>query len=364
MVSLLAYCAASVFAALSVGLISLTLARALQGVTAAVSVPAALRLLTTLTPPGGPRRVALAAWSAAGATAGASGFILGGLATDLVSWRLPFVATAAVAGILAVGAVRSVPGDDGGIRSSQLDVAGGLFLTGAVMCLVVGTTVLSEGRPLLGAGLVATSAVLVVVLAMVERRVPEPILSQPVLSSAAVRLGATGSFVNTATTSSSATLATLHLQNELGLSPLAAGAFLLPLSLAAIMGSVLAGFMQRRLVMSRALAIGLATIALGNLVVVAEQGRPAVLVAVAVLGLGLGLASVAANSIGTDVAEHLRATAAGILNTAAQVGTATGIAVILLIAASASYPVGWLCAAVGALAVAGVVVRADRPTHT
>ncbi|HEX6234839.1 MAG TPA: hypothetical protein VFZ63_17045 [Jiangellaceae bacterium] len=130
-----------------------------------------------------------------------------------------------------------------------------------------------------------------------------------------------------------------------------------------MMGSVLAGFMQRRLVMSRALAIGLATIALGNLVVVAEQGRPAVLVAVTVLGLGLGLASVAANSIGTDVAEHLRATAAGILNTAAQVGTATGIAVILLIAASASYPVGWLCAAVGALAVAGVVVRTDRPTH-
>ncbi|HEX6234838.1 MAG TPA: hypothetical protein VFZ63_17040 [Jiangellaceae bacterium] len=39
----------------------------------------------------------------------------------------------------------------------------------------MGTTVLSEGGPLLGAGLVATSAVLVVVLAMVERRVPENI---------------------------------------------------------------------------------------------------------------------------------------------------------------------------------------------
>lgn len=356
-VSLLVYCGASVLAVLSGGLASLTVARALQGMAAAASVPAALRLLTTLTLAGEARRRALAAWSAAGATAGASGFVVGGVATDLVSWRLPFAITAVVAAALAVGVRRHVPTDDRGPRPSRLDVAGGLSLTGVVMCLVAGTSALVEGAPVVGLGSIALSGVLVLVLVTIERRVTEPILSRPVLSSPNVRLGGVGSFVNTATTSSSATLATLHLQDGLGLSPLAAGAYLLPLSLAAVLGSMLAGSVLRHRAASRALAMGLVVIALGNVVLVLHQGQLAVVVAVTVIGLGLGLASVAANSIGTDVVEALRATSAGVLNTSAQVGTATGVAVVLLIAAWSTYPVAWMCAAAGALALAVTVAR-------
>ena len=49
-------------------------------------------------------------------------------------------------------------------------------------------------------------------------------------------------------------------------------------------------------------------------------------------GLGLGLSSVAANGLGTSVEEADRGTASGMLNTAAQMGTAVGIAVVLLAA--------------------------------
>jgi hypothetical protein len=60
-------------------------------------------------------------------------------------------------------------------------------------------------------------------------------LRQPTL-----RQGATASWLNTATTSSTATLVTLYLQNTLGRSPLTAAATLLPFSLAVIIGAALA----------------------------------------------------------------------------------------------------------------------------
>jgi MFS family permease len=61
----------------------LSAARCLQGAAAAVSVPSALRLLTTITAEGVQRRRAIALWSAAGAAAGASGFVIGGVVTQL-----------------------------------------------------------------------------------------------------------------------------------------------------------------------------------------------------------------------------------------------------------------------------------------
>jgi hypothetical protein len=61
---------------------------------------------------------------------------------------------------------------------------------------------------------------------------------------------------------------------------------------------------------------------------------PAMLAGVAVAGAGLGIASVAATAIGTDVAETLSGTAGGVLNTGAQLGTALGVAALLLLAAT------------------------------
>ena len=87
--------------------------------------------------------------------------------------------------------------------------------------------------------------------------------------------------------------------------------------------------------MTHALAVGLSVIAAGNLVLFSHQEAPAVLTAVTVMGFGLGLALVAANSLGTHVPEGHKATSAGILSTSAQLGTATGIAVILLVASAA-----------------------------
>jgi hypothetical protein len=86
--------------------------------------------------------------------------------------------------------------------------------------------------------------------------------------------------------------------------------------------------------------------------------------AAASLRRGLGVASVAATAIGTDVAETLGGIASGLLNTGAQLGTAVGVAVLLVLAASVNQPwpgtaQAWIVAAAiaGATALSLLVAR-------
>ena len=71
-------------------------------------------------------------------------------------------------------------------------------------------------------------------------------------------------------------------------------------------------------------------------------------------GSASALASVAATTLGASaVAEGERGTAAGLLNTAAQVGTALGIAALVLVAGAGGHRLGLAAAAV--LAAAGAL---------
>src|SRR3954454_22428317 len=86
----------AVFAAASVGCglcrspAPLVALRALQGAGAAALAPAALSLVTQVFPDGGPRRRALAAWTAAAAAGGATGWVLGGLLNQTLGWPAVF----------------------------------------------------------------------------------------------------------------------------------------------------------------------------------------------------------------------------------------------------------------------------------
>lgn len=353
---------ASPLAALAGSVFLVVAARCLQGAAAALSVPAALRLLTSLPVD---RRRSLSWWSASGAAAGASGLLLGGLVTQWASWRAIFWFTLVLAGVLVVAVRRAVPRGPGG--GSSLDVLGAVLLTATVMAWVVGAALLVFPRwRLLGVGLVLVGVLLVPLLVAVERRHREPLLPGAAVLDRNLRAGAIGSFLNTATTSSAVTLVTLHLQGIDGVSASGAGLLLLPFSLAVVVGAAVAARFLRRWSPRTALATGLAFVALGILALVPFDGAAVVApFCMAPTGAGLGLSSVAANGTGTDVPAALQGVAAGVLNTAAQVGTALGVAVILLIAVlvgsdgpATGAGAGWVACAL--LAVAGVAFFALR----
>lgn len=239
--------------------------------------------------------------------------------------------------------------------------AGSAAFTASVMTFVIGSTVITQpGGHLAGGLTLAACAVLAAAFAVIDRRAAAPLLPRPLLGSRKLRDGAAGSFLNTATTSSAVTLVTLYLQNTLHRSPLQAAAALIPFSLAVIAGSSLSAVAQRRQRPPLVVAEGLALIALADGVLIWSPGSAwAVPLCAAAAGAGIGLSSVAATGLGTDVGPRWRGGASGIVNTAAQLGTAVGVAVLLLVAAATS---GVPAAGTGpprvALAVAAVVAAA------
>jgi MFS family permease len=232
------------------------------------------------------------------------------------------------------------------------------LLTATTLGLVAGSTLIAEpGRRLFGGVLVTLAVAAAIAFVAVERGATEPLIAPAAWRSARLRWGTVGSFSNTATTSGSFTLAMLYLQDELGLTPLRAAALLIAFSIMVVAGAAAAPRLIARTGWGPALGCGLITIGLGNSLLAAWPGQLAVTVAAAVAGLGIGVGSVAATDMGTDVPSALKATAAGMLNTAAQLGTALGTSLVLLLATALESRTAW--ALVAALAVT-VGVAAGR----
>ncbi len=327
------------------------IARAVQGAAAAISAPSALRLILHTTGAGPGRSRALAAWSAVGAAAGATGFLIGGLLTTALGWPSVFWVNAPVAALLVVGiavVVREEPEPD---RAARLDVLGAVLLVATVMPVIAGTALLETGdtQPQ-GIGLILLGAAVAALLAWRLRRARSPLVPRDAFRSTNLRRGSMQSFVNTATTSSSSVLATFVLQDHLGIPALLSGLILMAFSLAVIGGSAVTGRVSPRLGPDRMAAAGAVTIASGNVVLaVLGHSWPWIAAGVAVIGFGLAASSVAATGLGTTVSQALTGSAAGIVNTGAQLGTAIGTAVVILVAAAVSPPAGWTVAAGTAL---------------
>jgi MFS family permease len=338
---------------------------ALQGTAAALSVPAALRLLLHVADEPTVRRSGLAAWSATGAVAGVLGYIVGGVLTDTFGWRAIYAVNAPIGLALLAAVAVLVPALPATERQRRLDLTGAALLIGAVMALIVGASLLERpGLRWVGLGGITAGALLAVALVWQQRRAATPLIPPAAVRSPNLRTGSLVSFVNTATTSSAGVLATLLLQHELGFSPLQAAFTLMPFSLAVVAGSALTRPLATRLSDRRLGSVGLGGIAAGNVVLAVTAGSVGGLIAgVTLAGLGLGVAAVAANSIGTRVSEQLTASAAGLLNTAGQLGTALGVASLVTLAslgtATAGTAIAWAAAATAATLTALALARRD-----
>ncbi|MGI5418501.1 MFS transporter [Actinomadura luteofluorescens] len=202
----------------------LLVGRVLQGLATAIATPAALSLLTTSFPEGPLRTRALGlsgALMSAGFTVGA---ILGGVLTDLLSWRWAFLVNVPVA-VLIFAVTPAVVAESRSRDGARLDVPGAVTVTGGLLALVYGITSAGSsgwGSPAALGALVA-AAVLLTAFILVERRSPAPLAPLNVLTRRTVTWGNVGGFVAFATETSLVFLMTLYLQKVLGFSPLATG---------------------------------------------------------------------------------------------------------------------------------------------
>lgn len=340
MVGLALFTGASLLCGLSFSPGMLVASRAVQGLGAAITAPAALSIITTIFEEGRERNRAVAAWTAVAAGGGAAGLLLGGLITDFFGWEWVFFVNVPV-GVVGISlSYVLLPEFRDHSASRPPDLLGAATVTGALVLFVFGLTRAEEagfGSPAT-LGTLALAAALLGTFVVVERRVAEPLVPPGVLRSRGLVGAALVAFALTAATAPVSVLATLYLQDTLGYSPSFAGLAGLPLSLCVVVGAAIggriAGCVGGRAVMAGGLAV-VAAAALVSARISAEGGVPYVFVGAALSGLGLGCASVASTARGTSaVEEDKRGLASGFMNTAAQVGTALGLAALLTLAAA------------------------------
>ena len=313
-------------------------ARALQGVGAAVVAPSALSLLTASFPEGAQRARAVA-WYAATAGIGASlGLLVGGAAAQWISWRAGFFVNVPLGITMAFLAPRYLPATRP--LPGRFDLGGALAATLGVGALVFGVLESADRgwtHPVVLVSLAAAVTILVGLLAH-ERRTAQPIMPLRLFAdrrrwgayaARTLYMGAMMGFFF---------FSTQLLQDVLGFAPFQAGLGFLPMTAVNFAVAVVIPRIVRRLGEAPTLVTGVALTLAGMAWLCQVDATSAYLTGVALpmvlIGAGQGFAFAPLTSFGiAGVRADDAGAASGLVNTAHQLGTATGLAV--LVAASA-----------------------------
>jgi DHA2 family methylenomycin A resistance protein-like MFS transporter len=356
---------ASVGCGLAPSTVVLVIARLLQGVGAAMAVPASLALLRAAYPEPAARARAIGMWGGIAGVAAASGPILGGMLVTAASWRLVFFVNVPIGLLAMVLTARQVPDPDP--RPRGLDPAA--QVTG-VLALAALTLALIEGghaglRPLVIAAAVVF-VVAVVGFVVIERRMPAPMLPLGLFGDATFSGGnAVGLLINLGFYGELFVI-NLYFQQVLGYSALLAGLALLPQMGMAAVGSLLSGrFTARtgspRPTMLIGLLIGGAGL-FGLTIAGAHTPYPLLIVPLVAAGFGMSFTMPAATTAVVEGAPAERAgLASGAINASRQVGGVIGVALLgALVSGSATFIPGLRIAVIiaGAAFLTGAAITA------
>jgi EmrB/QacA subfamily drug resistance transporter len=331
------FAAASLACGLAPSPAALLVARALQGLGAAITAPAALSIITT-TFKGRDRNLALGVWTAVAAGGGAAGLVLGGLITDGLGWQWVFLVNVPLGTASFVLSLLLLPEDRRRGPGDRVDVFGAILATAGLTVLVYGLTRMeSDGPGLRVAGLLVVAGALLAAFLLTESRVRSPLVPLRMFCSRNLVGANLVAFALTATTSSTSVLAVIYVQTVLGFSATRAGLVQLPFSVLVIVGSMIGSKLVSHYGTRFTMASGLVMIGVGAMVMTRispEGGASYVVSAAALSGLGLGCASVASTARGTSAApKRDQGLASGLLNVSAQVGTALGLSLFVTAAA-------------------------------
>ncbi|WP_328458450.1 MFS transporter [Amycolatopsis sp. NBC_00438] len=373
--------AASVLGGLARNPEMLIIARVFQGLATAAVTPAALSLMTVSFPEGPLRRKALGlngALMSSGFTAGA---VLGGVLTDLLSWRWAFFVNVPVA--LAVLVITpAVVKESRPDERPGLDVPGAVTVTLGLLAVIFGLTQASErgwaSASVLGS--LVGGVVLLVVFCAVERRVPAPLVPLGVLRRRSVAWGNVAGLIAFLTECSLIFPLTLYLQEVLGFSPLAAGLSFGVLGLGTVTGGVCAPKVIGKIGSKQTLIAGglLQAVFTAALLGLGEDRSWLALMLIAGFAGGVGNMLVIVGFMVTatsGLADHEQGLATGLATMTQQVGITMGTPIMSVVVTTAvagtgaTAVLGGLKAAIAvnaAIVVLGLLtsalfLRGDRP---
>ncbi|MGW5717926.1 MFS transporter [Amycolatopsis sp. NPDC003865] len=333
--------AASILGGLAQNPEMLIVARVFQGLATAAVTPAALSLMTVSFPEGPLRQKALGlngALMSSGFTAGA---ILGGVLTDLLSWRWAFFVNVpvALAVLLVAPAVIKESRPD---ERPKLDVPGAVTVTLGLLAVVFGLTQASDegwgSATVLGS--LAAGVVLLLVFHAVERKVAAPLVPLAVLRKRSVAWGNVAGLIAFLTECSLVFPLTLYLQEVLGFSPLAAGLSFGVLGLGTVTGGVFAPKVIGKAGSKRTLIVGgiLQTVFTAALLGLGDDRSWMALMLIASFAGGVGNMLVIVGFMVTatsGLADREQGLATGLATMTQQVGITMGTPIMSVVVTSA-----------------------------
>ncbi len=346
-VMFLAGIAVFTFASLACGIApsqgALVGARLLQGVGGAMASAVILGMIFLMFPNPGDQARAIGVFGFVASAGGSIGLVLGGIITDSISWHWIFTINVPIGIAVGVAAHRLLERDPGIGLSAGTDAPGAVLITSALMLgvytIVKPAADLGWGASrtlLLGVG----SLVLLALFIWRESVARTPLIPLRIFRSrnvsganviqALLVAGMFGMFF----------LGALYFEQILGYTPLEIGLAYLPATI--IMGTISLKFSEP-LIMKfgprRILIPCMALVAIGLLwfARVPEDGRylTDILPAMIILGIGIGpsFPAIMTLAMSSSTAEDA-GLASGMINTAAQVGGALGLAVLATLSAT------------------------------
>ena len=337
------FTAASLMCGLAWSPAALLAARVVQGAGAAIMTPTALSIISTTFTEGAERNKALGIWGALGGIGATTAWLIGGPLVDGPGWRWIFFINIPV-GLAALALAPVLLRESrAALTRRSYDPAGALTITGALVLLVYAVvkapgTGWSDVRTILP---LTGSALLLAAFALIESRHRAPLVPLRIFRSRTLATAdALTVLIGTVAVGMPFVL-TLYAQQVLGYSALKFGVSSVVLALGATAGAIAGQGAVLKAGFRPVAATGMALMAAGSLVLtqVSVHGSyfPDIFFGLLLCGLGIGLAFVTATVAAlAGVAEHEAGLASGLSNTALQIGTALGVAIVTTVAVSRS----------------------------
>ncbi len=320
----------------------LIIARAVQGLGAAIVSPAALSIITTTFAEGHERNRALGIWGAVAGAGGAAGVLLGGILTSGLSWRWVLFVNVPIGLIAAALAPRLLLESRSEDGTEGFDIPGAVTVTAGLALLVYAVVdAVNVGwgstETLLR---LAGSAALLAAFVVIERRQRHPLLPFSIFRLRTLRGADIVGLLVGMSLFSMFFFISLYLQDVLHFSPIKTGLSYLPLSVGIIISAGVASQLVTRIGFKPVLITGLLLIAAGLLwfsrvpgvggSFTADVLGPSLLAA---FGLGFSFVPVTIAAV-TGTKPHEAGLASGLINTSQQVGGALGLAILATVANS------------------------------
>ncbi len=315
--------------------------RGVQGLGGAMVSPAALAIITTTFTDTGERTKALGIWSAIAASGSAVGLLLGGVLTDVASWRWVFFVNVPVGIITVVLAMRYIAESRvAGLRRSY-DLGGAVTVTGGLVVIVFAIVKAQSygwgsGRTI---GLFAAGVVLLAAFVAIESRAKSPLMRLSIFRVRSLAVGDAALLLIASGMFGMFYFASLYVQEVLGYSPLKAGLAFLPVTAGIMIGAAVAQQLIKRIGLRNVSVIGTTLAALGMLVLTQLPVHGSyvsdLLTGLLPMSFGMGLVFVPITLMGTSgVSADDAGLASGLFNTSQQVGGSLGLAILSTLAAS------------------------------